>query len=648
MTLYSMALNNIKKNFKNYWAFFLSSTFSVFVLYLFLSISNSSSVKSQLGSMHRFVFNIFMPGSCLTAFFSVFFIWYSNTFFIKSRKKEFATYMLLGMTKKQTARLNLIENIIVMGFAFCAGILLGFIFNKYLVMIMFSLMGISGNAKLEFSTIAVEYCFIVFGIVFILINLHGSSLIYKDNLIDLFNSSKKAERGLKVSFFTVILGFLSLAFLGYGYYLAIKKLSTNINLSPQIILFVVLGTVLLISSIVSLLIYLSKKNEKKLFKGTRLISTSQLFYRYRGNVGTLSVIAVTTTVALCAVLFCVGLFDQTEQNSRYIRPFSLEYLNGNSASDKIVESTLSSHKELSIKYRDSFELLKAADGMSGSQASAGSTSDNNNLYIINESEFNKINRHENIDRKVSLSNEDSCYYVQMQTYTPKGNVVGSDKKFYLNGKEYSLKVQGTDFKPFFALDRFKETLVVKDGLFKQMQSSLLSARLMDKYNIKITGYELNNDIISKSFDSDLKAKMPAQNKLLTFYENYSESLKLQGMMIFVGVFIGLLFLTATGSIIYFKMTMEAKEDKNKYRTLINIGVNKKEIKQAVSRELLVFFGLPLVVAIVNAYIASIPLSKLQAMKLTKEFILVAIVYALFYSIYYFITLNVYVKRATEN
>lgn len=642
MTLCSMAFNNIKRSFKNYWAFFLSSTFSVFVLYLFLSISNSSSVKSQLGGMQKFVY-LFMLGSYLTAFFSAFFIWYSNTFFIKSRKKEFATYMLLGMTKKQTARLNLIENIIVMGLAFCAGILLGFIFNKFLVMIMFSLMGISGNAKFEFSVIALKYCFVVFGIVFILINLHGSSLIYKDNLIDLFNSSKKAEKGLKISFFTFILGLLSLAFLGYGYYLAIKKLPSNITLSPQVILFVVLGTILLVSSVVSLLIYLNKKNERKLFKGTRLISTSQLFYRYRGNVGTLSVIAVTTTIALCAVLCCCGLLDQTEKNSRYMRPFSVEYLNGNSASDKIVTDALANHKELSIKYRDSFELLKAADNISGSQAS-----DDNTLYVINESEFNKINSHENIDRKVSLNNENSCYYIQIQNFVPNENVVGSNKKFSINGKEYSLKVQGTDIKPFFALDRFKETLVVKDELFKQMQSALSSANLTNQYTLKITGYELSNDIISKSFDYDLKTKMPSESSVLTFYEHYSDSLKLLGMMTFIGVFIGLLFLTATGSIIYFKMTMEAREDKNKFKTLINIGVNKKEIKQAVSKELLIFFGLPLAIAIVNAFAASIPLGNMIALKLTKEFIIVAIVYTLLYSIYYFITLNVYVKRATEN
>ena len=94
MTLISMAVNNIKKNFKNYWAFFISSTFSVFALYLFMSIINNKDVKLQLGDIKSSM-GLFVIAAYMIAAFSAFFIWYSNSFIIKSRKKEFATYMLL-------------------------------------------------------------------------------------------------------------------------------------------------------------------------------------------------------------------------------------------------------------------------------------------------------------------------------------------------------------------------------------------------------------------------------------------------------------------------------------------------------------------------------------------------------------------------
>jgi putative ABC transport system permease protein len=122
MTLFSITLGNIKSNFKNYWAYFLSSSLSVFVLYLFMSILYSKDIQTQLGGMAKFI-TLFNVGAVMITFFSAFFIWYSNSFFVKSRKKEYATYMLLGMSKSQVARLNFFENLLIMVMSLVTGIL---------------------------------------------------------------------------------------------------------------------------------------------------------------------------------------------------------------------------------------------------------------------------------------------------------------------------------------------------------------------------------------------------------------------------------------------------------------------------------------------------------------------------------------------
>lgn len=130
MTLFNIALNNIKNNFKNYWTFFLSSTFSVFVLYLFISIVNNNSIKSEFEGKQMLTL-LFIVASYITAIFSSYFVWYSNSFLIKSRNKEFALYMILGMSKMQTFVLSFIENFITTVGAFFLGITLGLIFNKF-------------------------------------------------------------------------------------------------------------------------------------------------------------------------------------------------------------------------------------------------------------------------------------------------------------------------------------------------------------------------------------------------------------------------------------------------------------------------------------------------------------------------------------
>jgi len=630
MILISMAVNNIKKNFKNYWAFFLSSTFSVFVLYLFISIINNKDVKNQLGDMKSMTI-LFVVGSYMIGGFAIFFIWYSSSFLIKSRKKEFATYMLLGMSQKQTVRLNFIENLITIVGAFCTGIALGLIFNKFFIMLLYVMMRVTGDVSFQISFKALTLCSIVFGVMFIIISIHSAMLIYRNNLIDLFNSSKKAEKGLKVSFLTVIISLLSIVFLGYGYYMAVRKLAANIIVGPIVVLLVVIGTILLFTSFTSLVIYINKKNEKSLFKGTKLISTSQLYYRYKGNVGTLSVIAVTTTVALCALITCFGLFDKAEENSRYMRPFSIEYTNGSTNTDKIFEDTLKNHNEISVNYKDTIEFLQVK--------SPSIRFGYDTFLVLNESEFNKVDSHQKSDRKINLKKDTDCYFFQMSNFVADKSVIGQNIKLIGGDKEYNLKIADTDMKFFVAMDDSKPTFIVKDRVYSQLKRTISKAN-----TYKITGYTLKNDFIAKDFIKDLKVKIPSENKLLTFYEHFTDGLKLMGMMAFIGLFIGLLFLTATGSIIYFKMSMEAQEDKDKFITLRKIGVSKAEIKRAVSKELMFLFGVPFIVATVNTFVASIPLGKMMAINITKEFIIIILVYAVLYGIYYLITLRTYIKH----
>jgi len=633
MTLISMAVSNIKKNFKNYWAFFISSTFSVFALYLFMSIINNKDVKLQLGDMKSLMI-LFIIAAYMIAAFSAFFIWYSNSFIIKSRKKEFATYMLLGMSKKQTVILNFIENLITIVGAFCSGIALGLIFNKFFIMLLYVMIRATGDVTFQISLESLKFCSILFGTMFIIITIHSSILIYRDNLIDLFNSSKKAEKGLKVSFLTLIIGIISMVSLGYGYYMAIRKLSTNILIAPIVILLVVIGTILFFTSFISLIIYINKKNEKGLFKGTRLIYISQLYYRYKGNVGTLSVIAVTTTIALCAMIFCFGLFNKVEVNSRNMRPFSVEYANGNNT-DTIFNDTIKDHKEISIVYKETMEFLKvkAKNPLFGT---------NDTFLLLNESKFNEVNSHEKSGVKINLKNDRDCYFFQIAAFAPDKSVIGKEVKLKSTNKDYNLKITDTGMKYFMALDDSKPTFIVRNSVYSQIKGTISKEN-----GYKVTGYVLNNDFISQNFIKDLKSEIPPENKLLTFYDHFKDGLKLTGMMSFIGLFIGVLFITATGSIIYFKMSMEASEDKNKFIILRKIGVSTPEITKAVSKELMILFGAPLVVASINTFVASIPLGKMMGFDITKELIIIILVYAVLYSIYYLMTLKSYIKTVSS-
>ncbi|EKO1911491.1 FtsX-like permease family protein [Clostridium botulinum] len=634
MTLFNIALNNIKNNFKNYWTFFLSSTFSVFVLYLFISIVNNNSIKSEFEGKQMLTL-LFIVASYITAIFSSYFVWYSNSFLIKSRNKEFALYMILGMSKMQTFVLSFIENFITTVGAFFLGITLGLIFNKFFLMLLYTMIGAHGDVKIQLSLKAFGVCFVVFGFMFILISIHSFILMHKGNIIELFNASRKTEKDLKVSFITSFIALLSIIFLGVGYYIAIKKITFNINLAYVVVLLVVIGTILFFIGVTSCIIYFSKKNEKNLFKGTKLIAISQISYRFKSNVSTLSVISVTTTIALCAMIACFGLFDKVEENTRYVRPFSVEYIKDNDRIDKIFEDTVKKHKEVSVKHNKNIELLEV-------KAKVPFHSGSNRFFVIGESEFHKIINSEKKHEKVDLKNSTDCYFFQISNFLPDKSVIDKTVKLMGKNKEYNLKITGTDMKYFIGMEHFKETFVVKDIVYNEIKSTISKEKVF-----KIAGYTFENEYFLKDFIQDLKKQIPSKNNLLTYYESYSYGLKMTGMMAFIGIFIGLVFLTATGSIIYFKIIMEAQEDKNKFITLKKIGASEKEIKKAISEELFILLGLPFIVAVSNSYVASIVLGKMMALKIYKAFAIIILVYAVFYSGYYLITLKSYIKTISD-
>ncbi|MBK1811820.1 ABC transporter permease [Clostridium sp. YIM B02505] len=634
MTLVSITTRNIKKNFKNYWSYFLSLSFSIFSVYLFMSILYSTYIQDELGEMKKFI-TLFNVGAVMIVMFSAFFIWYSNSFFIKSRKKEFATYMLLGMSKNQVAKVNFYENTFITGIALITGIILGVIFSKFFIMILFFMVKISSAVPFQWNLRAIKMTLKIFVAIYIIISIHGSIIVRNSNLIDLFNASKRVERGLKVSAITFLLTIVSVVCMYFGYSIAIQELGSNLLKAPIVVALVVIGTVLLFTSTTSFLIYINKKNEKSLFKGTKLISTSQLYFRYRGNVGTLSIIAISTTVALCALVTCVGSYTKTEENSRYMRPFSVEYFKTKDE-NVIFDKVLANHKEISVKYSDELELLivNAEDPINNRNA---------DFYVIRQSDFNKINEHQKVDRKAELNYEEDCYFIQMQSFAANKSALNKIVNINLKDKNYSLKVVQTDIKPFIALDHFNQTFVVKDNIYDSMKLSSEKSRVM-----KIKGYILDNDFKAESFLSDLGKNFYKESGLVTFYEHYTDGLKLLGMMAFIGLFIGALFITATGSIIYFKMQMEAREDKEKFITLSKIGVSNSEIKSAVAKELGLLFGAPFMVAVINSLPATIALGKMLSLKLMNSFIVIASVYGLIYCVYYFVTLNSYTKIVVNN
>lgn len=626
--LFKMAVDNLRRNFRNYWAYFFSSAFSAFVLYLFLSVTFNNVIAGN--SMVMAFKAIFIIGTFLTACFTAFFIWYSNSFFIKSRKKEFATYMLLGMSQKQTARLNFVENLVILLLSFDLGIAAGLLLNKLLIMLLLSIMRIQAYVPFEISWSALKVCAGIFAGVFVLISIHSASLIKKNTLINLMNASKKAEQSLKVSALTYVIGAASLVLIGSGYYLSVKW-GTSPALWFPIVGLVCAGTVLLFTYLATLFIHFSKKDRARLYNGTRLITSSQLSYRYKGNIGVLSTIAITTSVALCALLACCGLFGKTADNSRGMRPYSAEYVKSKEA-DAAFSEILKAHDEIRVKFETTVALLPVT--------TAGTEK---TLYLLSESNYKEICTGLESNGIADLKEDSDCVSIKRNSISLLASN-NAENTVAINTGSGSTTFNITDrvLADFISLDKFTNTLVVRNRVYEQIKNSIGSSEYL------VAGYLFTNETLSQSFIDDLRDKLPEGSKPLTYYSHYMDKLKLMGVMLFAGVFIGLLFISATGSILYFRMSTEAIEDRDKYTTLLKIGVSSKELRKAIAKEVGIVFAAPFAVAIFNSFAALFPLEKFANLNLKDVYAIIILSYALLYGFYYWLTVNKYNRTVNRH
>lgn len=631
--LFKVASKNVKKNYKSYLTYFASVTFSVMMVYLFLAIFYNPVVNASFGSDKKFML-VFKIASVITVFFSAFFIWYSNSFFIKSRKKELATYMLLGMSKFDVFLLMLFENIIITIISFFFGIFIGVLFSKFFIMILIALMKVTINIEFRFEFKAFITSAEAFVVIFAVIAVHSAAIVYRYRLIDLFNAAKKREKAPKVSALTAFLGSISIIAIGYGYYLALTKAknTSNIMLYVEFMLLIVAGTFMLFYSSVIFFIHLKRGNKERYYKGTNLISTTQLLYRYRGNAGSLAIISILSAVALTAMCFCYSFYSNINQSTKENRPFSLQYNSSNELNKK-AENILKRHAEVSVKSKDNIKLLTGTINYSGQEFPC---------YMISETQYNKIAENEKYGEKVNLKGDNEAFsidieYAQTQAKFLRNSVADIKLENYYQ----KLNVKGYTTKRFIAVETSAQTFVVKDAVFRQCEKNVSKDKVLN-----ITGYELNNDMKAGKLAGELNKIIPKENQFSAYYTLFEESFRGSAVMLFIGVFMGMLFLLATGSIIYFKQVVEASEDKYRYAILSKIGLDNKEIKQAVMKQLLLIFGLPLIVSIAHSYAASQLFGQMFHADLNIQYFVVLAAYAVLYLVYYFITVRSYTRIVT--
>ncbi|KQL18455.1 ABC transporter permease [Cytobacillus solani] len=637
MTLFSIARKNIRKNFTNYFLYIGSMIFSIVIYFTFVSLKYDQAIQETTDSSTK-ISSVFNGASVVLMIFVAVFIWYSNSFFTKKRKKEVGLYSLLGVRKKQIGRMLFYENFIMGIIALLIGIILGSILSKFFVTILMKVMGYDALGNFAISPQAIVNTIIVFTVMTAITSIHGYRLIYRFKLIELFKAEQEGEKEPKAS---VITAMISVLLVGVGYWLALQNMlesevwrKIGFLITPLVILVtVILGTYLLFSTLTVYLLKLLRKNKPHFWNGINLISTSQLLYRIKGNARTLTIIAVLSATTLTAVGAAYSFYYNNRSNADLANPNSLMFIAKDKNVSKQIKERISRDKVHKIVYHLTVPTMMMDADITNLHSKI--YPDEMEYSIIDNKTFNQLAKSQNRDESLSLSGNEAAVLEAgySKDFSPK--YVGATISLKANDSSENITFKELKKYNVLNLQTAGMTVVISDELFSKLASRT------DLVNME--AYKLKNEEDAKTVTKEIQSLLPEEANFSSFYSDYARGMEASGLLIFIGGFLGLVFLAATGSIIYFKQLTEATMDKDRYVILYKIGVNKKEVKKSISKQILFIFALPLLAGVSHSIVALTALSKLMQTNLMTPVLICIGVYVCIYIAYYFLTVRNYYK-----
>jgi len=651
MKITTLAIRNIKQNFKKYIMYFFSLSFSVFTAYSFLALMQNELVIMAFTSDVRYK-SMLMGFGIIIMVFVMFFLISSNNSFIKARKKEISIYALFGMTNGKIGKLLFLETIIVGFAALVIGIGVGIFFSKLLAMILLdiSLASFTGNITFSIDPKAIYITAILFISIFSVMGLSGLRVINKFELVDLFKADKVSEGKSAGS---SILLLLSLLLMGTGYYLAASGESHVVvdTLIPVLIL-VIVGTYLFFRSGLPKVLNLIKRNKSNYYKSVNLIATSSFAHRMKSIGSVMATITVLSAVATTAIATGFTLYKNIEKNTYDTIGYDMYFYGGQEELlDKMYNIFENHHTEITEEYTT--DRYQATPEMK--TVKLGDTefiSSEAYFRVYSEAGYNKlISLSKSNLKPVRINHGEAMYVYPYLTEDIENKMIGqlltfSDQKISITSTLRSGIVS------FGAI----QTLVLNEDDFAALlkNGDILATNKSGEAYDKVTVLNYENPLQSAELNRELTQILSGNvGSYRIAYSHYNESLETYGLVVFIGFFMSSVFMLMTASLLYFKQLMVAEEERHQYRMLRKIGMDNQLEQKVITKRLFPVFVIPLLLGIIHSMFAMkaadtivfsnmIPVENSYFTVLAFSAVMYT-AYGIVYGIFYFITKRQYAK-----
>lgn len=601
-----LAISNLIKNRKLYYPFALSVILAVTISYLFYSLAfNPKIVDLRGASAIQFTLQL---GLVVVTLASAIIVLYANSFVMKNRSKELGVYGMLGLEKRHLIGMTFKELLIFGLVTVTAGIGIGALFDNLIFALLLKLAKMKVELVATFQWSVVLSILLVFGFIFLVIVFLNAVRIIR---MDALQLSREKAKGEKKGRFLVLQTLVGLITLGGGYYLAqsVKDPVSAVLTFFIAVMLVIFATYLLFNAGITVFLQLLKKNKRYYYKPNNLISVSNLIFRMKKNAVGLATIAILSTMVLVTMSAATSIYNGSENMKKLMYPHDFD-VKGQHVEVEDLDKLLTqyaSEKNLTISNKD--VLNYASFGLSSQEGTKLTTFEKgqNNVMpktvflVFDQKDYEKMT-----GQKLNLTGNEVGLWA-------RNDQLKGQKAFSLNNQDYTIKeaiqqdfVMNHVSNQYVLLVSDYNYLVVPNlqNFLEQYQDSAVYTQFYGGMDVTASQEEqlkLTDDFDAyvNNFSHNLKSEDAMVYNGTTKTDAIAEMNALFGGILFIGIFLSIIFMVGTVLVIYYKQISEGYEDRERFVILQKVGLDQKQIKQTINKQVLTVFFLPVIFAFLH-------------------------------------------------
>ena len=604
-----LALVNLVRNGRFYGPYLLSCGMTAAMYYILSYLTRSDIVASVRGA--GYLQSLMYLGRLVVTLFSVVLLLYANSFVMKRRRRELGLYNILGLEKRHIAHLMVWETVYCAAAAILGGLAAGVLLSKLVLLLLLQVSRLPVQYGFEISLPGMANTAALFGILFLLTLVWNLAGLLRSRPVELLHSASAGEREPRTKRLLVVLGAVTLG-AGYATALTVADPFTALAYFFLAVVLVMIGTYCLFTAGSIALLKHLRNNPRYYYQPRHFTAVAGLLYRMKQNAVGLANICILSTMVLVTVSTTVSLYAGLEGSLDRMFPYDVDVIQdvteGSGEDDAAITvenltelqaaAERSSRKVELLQWFTQTDTIGAYSGNTFSLSTQGSA--DTQIDLLTADEYSRLTGH-----TVALAPEEVL--VQAEN-------IDLPETFYLEDLPFHVAGTIEDF------PRHNSTVVItgqtsRVSLVVADESVISAVKALDPDGVyQEIHLQMNvdgTDTEKLAFvDSLIDSGLQNTSSITSRQDNAIDYYTMYGGFLFLGVFLGLLFLLSTVLIIYYKQISEGYEDQRRYQIMQQVGMSPREVRASIRSQVLLVFFLPLVTAGIHVAAAFPMLCKL--------------------------------------